>query len=329
MRKYIIMGVQGSGKGTQAKLLADVLDLEHISVGDIFRWNVEHHTKLGAQVRRIVASGELVGDDLVEKVVRRRLDEHDWNYGFIVDGFPRNQPQARFFLESYDLDAVILLDLPDDLVERRVLSRRLCSRCGLDYNLISSARPSPTSATSAAAGWSPGPTTPPRRSGPGCATTTPRPGRCWSCSGPRRSCSRSTRQPAADVQAEIRKRSASARWRPSSRRRFQGVIRPGGPTGSTCRSRCPAGWASWPSATATTGRDPARGGRQRPRHRRVRRAGRGRRVPGMVGRGPRRLRHLGVGRDPGYLPGPVNPGTWQVVLGPYTVAPQGLAWGPR
>ena len=138
MRKYIIMGVQGSGKGTQAKLLADVLDLEHISVGDIFRWNVEHHTKLGAQVRRIVASGELVGDDLVEKVVRRRLDEHDWNYGFIVDGFPRNQPQAGFFLESFDLDAVILLDLPDELVERRVLSRRLCSRCGLDYNLISS-----------------------------------------------------------------------------------------------------------------------------------------------------------------------------------------------
>ena len=138
MRKYIVMGVQGSGKGTQAKLLADVLELEHISVGDIFRWNVEHHTKLGAQVRRIVASGELVDDDLVESVVRHRLDEHDWNYGFIVDGFPRNQPQARFFLESYDLDAVILLDLPDDLVERRVLSRRLCSRCGLDYNLISS-----------------------------------------------------------------------------------------------------------------------------------------------------------------------------------------------
>jgi adenylate kinase len=138
MRKYIIMGVQGSGKGTQAKLLADALDLEHISVGDIFRWNVEHHTKLGAQVRRTVDAGELVGDDLVEKVVRRRLDEHDWNFGFIVDGFPRNQPQARFFLESYDLDAVILLELADSLVERRVLSRRLCSRCGLDYNLISS-----------------------------------------------------------------------------------------------------------------------------------------------------------------------------------------------
>ena len=138
MRKYIVMGVQGSGKGTQAKLLADQLDLEHINVGEIFRWNVEHRTKLGAQVRRIVGAGELVDDDLVERVVRRRLDEHDWNYGFIVDGFPRNQPQARFFLESYDLDAVILLDLPDELVTQRVLSRRLCSRCGLDYNLMSS-----------------------------------------------------------------------------------------------------------------------------------------------------------------------------------------------
>ena len=138
MRKYIVMGVQGSGKGTQAKLLAEELDLEHINVGDIFRWNVEHRTKLGAQVRRIVSAGGLVDDDLVERVVRRRLDEHDWNYGFIVDGFPRNQPQARFFLESYDIDAVVLLDLSDELVAQRVLSRRLCSRCGLDYNLMSS-----------------------------------------------------------------------------------------------------------------------------------------------------------------------------------------------
>jgi adenylate kinase len=137
MRKYIIMGVQGSGKGTQAKVLADALDLEHISVGDIFRWNVEHRTKLGAQVRRIVAAGQLVSDDLVEAVVRRRLDEHDWNFGFIIDGFPRSQPQARFFLESYDIDAVILLEVPDRTVEERILSRRLCSRCGLDYNLIS------------------------------------------------------------------------------------------------------------------------------------------------------------------------------------------------
>ena len=67
-----------------------------------------------------------------------RLSEHDWNFGFIIDGFPRNQPQARFFLESYDLDAVILLEVPDQLVKERILSRRLCSQCGVDYNLISS-----------------------------------------------------------------------------------------------------------------------------------------------------------------------------------------------
>jgi adenylate kinase len=136
VRKFIIMGIQGSGKGTQAKLLADDLSLEHISVGDVFRWNVQHHTKLGAQVTRIMTSGHLVDDDLVESVVRDRLSAHDWNYGFIIDGFPRNARQAEFFLESYDIDGVINLYLPDEEVHRRVLARRLCSGCGLDYNLI-------------------------------------------------------------------------------------------------------------------------------------------------------------------------------------------------
>ncbi|MDQ3732722.1 MAG: nucleoside monophosphate kinase [Actinomycetota bacterium] len=136
MRKYVIMGIQGSGKGTQGAMLARDFDLTQIAVGDIFRWHVQSHTKIGAHVRRVMAAGELVGDDLVESVVRQRLDQHDWNYGFIVDGFPRNRPQAEFFLESYDIDGVIHLDLPDDEVRRRVLARRLCSRCGLDYNLM-------------------------------------------------------------------------------------------------------------------------------------------------------------------------------------------------
>jgi adenylate kinase len=136
MRKYVIMGVQGSGKGTQSGLLAQDFDLTQISVGDIFRWHVQNHTKIGAQVRRVMAAGELVGDDLVESVVRSRLDQHDWNYGFIIDGFPRNPRQAEFFLESYDIDGVVHLDLPDEEVRRRVLARRLCSRCGMDYNLI-------------------------------------------------------------------------------------------------------------------------------------------------------------------------------------------------
>lgn len=136
MRKFVIMGIQGSGKGTQAKLLAGRFDLEHMSVGDIFRWNVQHHTKLGADVRRTVAGGLLVADEVVESIIRDRLAAHDWNYGFIIDGFPRNARQAEFFLESYDIDGVINLHLPDSEVERRVLARRLCSGCGLDYNLI-------------------------------------------------------------------------------------------------------------------------------------------------------------------------------------------------
>jgi len=135
MRKYVIMGVQGSGKGTQAKLLAADLDLVHIGVGDIFRWNVEHHTKIGAQVRRAVAGGALVEDELVESVVRERLAAHDWNYGFVIDGFPRNDRQAEFFLESYDIDGVVVLELADDEVRRRVLARRVCSRCGQDQSL--------------------------------------------------------------------------------------------------------------------------------------------------------------------------------------------------
>jgi adenylate kinase len=136
MRKYVIMGVPGSGKSSQAALLAADLDLTHISVGDIFRWNVQSHTKMGAQVRRTMAAGELVGDDLAEAVAADRLTQHDWNYGFIIDGFPRNARQAEFFLESYDIDGVIHLELPDSEVRRRVLARRLCSGCGLDYNLI-------------------------------------------------------------------------------------------------------------------------------------------------------------------------------------------------
>src|SRR5271156_4210579 len=89
MRKYIIMGVQGSGKGTQATMLAKDFDLVHISVGDIFRWHIQSHTKLAARIRRLITGGAMVPDDIVEEVVKERLDLHDWNYGFILDGFPR------------------------------------------------------------------------------------------------------------------------------------------------------------------------------------------------------------------------------------------------
>lgn len=136
MYKYVIMGVQGCGKGTQAKMLAKDFNLVHISVGDIFRWHIQSHTKLAARIGRCMAAGELVSDEIVEEIVRDRLDEHDWNFGFILDGFPRNRPQAEFFLESYDIDSVIQIEVADQVVMDRVMNRRLCSKCGLDYNLI-------------------------------------------------------------------------------------------------------------------------------------------------------------------------------------------------
>jgi adenylate kinase len=139
MKKYVIMGVQGSGKGTQAKHLAKELDLIHISVGDLFRWHIQSRTKLGAKVKRIVSGGALVPDEIVQQLVTERLDQHDWNHGFILDGFPRNEPQAQFFLERYDIDAVVLIEVPDDVVYERMLARRLCATCGRDYNLLSNA----------------------------------------------------------------------------------------------------------------------------------------------------------------------------------------------
>jgi len=137
MKKFVIMGVQGSGKGTQAKSLAKELDLIHISVGDLFRWHIQSRTRLGAKVKRIVSGGALVPDEIVQQLVAERLDQHDWNHGFILDGFPRNAPQAEFFLERYDIDAVIVIEVPDEVVYERMLARRLCATCGRDYNLIS------------------------------------------------------------------------------------------------------------------------------------------------------------------------------------------------
>lgn len=136
MRKFVIMGAQGCGKGTQAKRLKQDFNIVHICVGDIFRWHIQSHTKLGARIKRLIAAGQMVGDETVEEIIRDRLAQHDWNYGFILDGFPRTRTQAEFFLESYDTDAVIHINVPDEVVFERVLARRLCNQCGLDYNLI-------------------------------------------------------------------------------------------------------------------------------------------------------------------------------------------------
>ncbi len=123
MHKYVICGPQGSGKGTQSELLCRDYDLVHISIGDIFRWNVKHHTKLAARIKRITDAGMLVPDEIVDRVVRDRLDQHDWNYGFVLDGFPRTRVQAEYLFENWNLDKVIYLELSDEVVFQRVMYR--------------------------------------------------------------------------------------------------------------------------------------------------------------------------------------------------------------
>ena len=123
MDKYVIFGPQGSGKGTQSELLCKNYGFVHISLGDIFRWQMANHTKLAARITRIMNQGLLVPDEIVEEVIHDRLEEHDWNWGFVLDGFPRTRPQAEFLFENWNLDAVIYLDVPDAVVEERVMKR--------------------------------------------------------------------------------------------------------------------------------------------------------------------------------------------------------------
>ena len=123
MRKYIMIGPQGAGKGTQSRLLAEEFGFVHISIGEIFRWNVSNHTKLGSRVTRITSVGRLVSDDIVEKVVQERLEMHDWRYGFVLDGFPRTPSQAMYLFENWNLDRAIYLDLDDATVYQRVMAR--------------------------------------------------------------------------------------------------------------------------------------------------------------------------------------------------------------
>jgi len=123
MHKYILIGPMGAGKGTQAERLCREYDFVHISIGDIFRWHLSQHTRLAARITRIMNEGRLVPDEIVEEVVSRRLQEHDWNFGFVLDGFPRTRSQAEWVFEGWNMDKAIYLDIPDDVVYERVMKR--------------------------------------------------------------------------------------------------------------------------------------------------------------------------------------------------------------
>ena len=104
-------------------MLSDRFDFAHISVGEIIRWHLEHRTKIAARIRQILNTGNLIPDEIVLELMRRRIQQHDWNYGFVLDHFPRTKGQADYLRQTWDVDKVIYLDLPDDLVTERVMQR--------------------------------------------------------------------------------------------------------------------------------------------------------------------------------------------------------------
>ncbi|HAA29975.1 MAG TPA: adenylate kinase [Cyanobacteria bacterium UBA8553] len=127
MTRLIFLGPPGAGKGTQAKLLAELLKIPHISTGDILRGAVEQGTPLGQKAKGYMDKGELVPDDLLLDLVRDRLTQPDAKEGWILDGFPRNVSQAAFLdnllQELHQTCECVNLEVPDDVVVERVLAR--------------------------------------------------------------------------------------------------------------------------------------------------------------------------------------------------------------
>ncbi|MEM0465970.1 MAG: adenylate kinase [Candidatus Pacearchaeota archaeon] len=131
--RLIIIGPQGSGKGTQAKIISEKLKIPHISTGDLFR-NIKGSLK--EKIEYYINKGELVPDELTIKLLKQRINQSDSKKGFILDGFPRNIAQAKALEKITKIDKVIEIYLNDDKAVERISSRLSCKKCGAVYNTI-------------------------------------------------------------------------------------------------------------------------------------------------------------------------------------------------
>ena len=139
--RIVLVGPPGAGKGTQAQFIASHLAIPKISTGDIFRYNVSHGTALGRKAKDYMGRGDLVPDEVTIAMVRDRLSEDDTQEGFLLDGFPRNVPQAETLekmLSEWEtrLDLVLELVVDDDEVVRRLSGRRTCHQCGRVWHVL-------------------------------------------------------------------------------------------------------------------------------------------------------------------------------------------------
>ncbi len=139
--KIILLGAPGAGKGTQAKIISEKLAIPHISTGDIFRANIKGNTPLGLKVKGYLDKGELVPDELTVEIVKDRLGNPDCVNGCILDGFPRTIPQAEYLDKvltemNEKVDVALLIDVKDEDIIERMSGRRVCTSCGMTYNVV-------------------------------------------------------------------------------------------------------------------------------------------------------------------------------------------------
>jgi adenylate kinase len=133
--KLIFLGPPGAGKGTLAGLVSADHGIPQISTGDMFRAAIKNESALGKKVKAILASGELVPDDVTVELVKERLSQPDAAKGYILDGFPRTIPQAEALEKFQTLDAVVNFEINDELVVKRLSGREICKNCGAIYHV--------------------------------------------------------------------------------------------------------------------------------------------------------------------------------------------------
>ncbi|MBQ0098095.1 MAG: adenylate kinase [Oscillospiraceae bacterium] len=134
--KLILLGAPGAGKGTQAAVISEHLNIPQISTGNIIREALKSGTEMGLKAKSFMDAGQLVPDDVVIGIIKERLKNDDCKDGFILDGFPRTIPQA----EALDnmgiiIDKVIDIEVPDETIIARLSGRRVCEKCGRPYHI--------------------------------------------------------------------------------------------------------------------------------------------------------------------------------------------------
>ncbi len=135
--RIIFLGAPGAGKGTQADIIAERYGIPTISTGVIIREALANGTDMGLKAKKFIEAGALVPDEVVIGIIKERLAKSDCQNGFILDGFPRTVPQAQALDEmGITLDAVVSIEVADDVIMERMTGRRVCAKCGASYHTV-------------------------------------------------------------------------------------------------------------------------------------------------------------------------------------------------